>query len=674
MKKTKLLLVTKDVRTYRLFQKQIKEHFDNDINVLSEKDISSYEQIDFILLSSFFLNCPSYPQEKILIARRAIQTSVLEKLVSLPSGSKCLVVNNVAETTYETINYLENLDLDIKFFPYYPGKGKLDVNVDLAIYPHAIELVPKGIKKAIDIGVRPLDFSTLIEIGIRSHVNSDKANLYSAKYIKEIVTLTRNLSNTLNDLNKVNRMLNATLNAVKDGIIVTDPNQYIIKMNRSAKNILGFKENDQTFLNKKLGDVCPKLDLKSKNPSSNNELISINNMKIFVSKTPIKSNNRIGDVTAFQDVTRIQQLEQNIRMKIQKKGFLAQYSTEDILGNSDKIKETIRIMHKIGKTDQSVLILGESGTGKELFAHAIHNLSARKNGPFIPVNFAGLPQSLAESELFGYEEGAFTGGVKGGKKGLFEMANNGTIFLDEIGDASPNLQILLLRILQDKQIMRIGGRSIIPVNIRIIAATNQDLKKLVKEGKFREDLYYRLFVFPLRIPPLRERKEDIPYLVNHFFKIYSPVVPTISDEIMEELIQYNWPGNIRELRNVVQYLSVVNENHRITRNDLPEQFKEKYEEDSTSKDIIHEMEKKGYIKDFYYILLCLNEAKNLGRGKLVQAIGKKGWSLTEQQVRQRMEVLRDLGLIYSGNKGQGSRISKKGSEVLQICKQMFYTH
>ncbi|GGK35074.1 hypothetical protein GCM10010965_30060 [Caldalkalibacillus thermarum] len=287
---------------------------------------------------------------------------------------------------------------------------------------------------------------------------------------------------------------------------------------------------------------------------------TINGIHLVVNQTPIEiGREKAGVVTAFQDVTKIQQLEQDLRKELQAKGLSARYSVAHIVGNSARIQETLRILQKIAKTDQTVLILGENGTGKELFAHSIHDLSPRRNGPFLPVNFAGLPESLAESELFGYEEGAFTGAKKGGKPGLFELAHNGTIFLDEIGDASPALQALLLRVLQEKQVMRIGGRRMIPINVRVIAATNKDLKKMVEEGKFRQDLFYRLFVLPLRVPPLRERKEDIPLLVDHFLKEFCTAKVYIADEVMENLVAYHWPGNIRELISVIQYMTRKNE-------------------------------------------------------------------------------------------------------------------
>ncbi|MBM7662142.1 PAS domain S-box-containing protein [Bacillus mesophilus] len=676
----KLLLVTHDHRTFEMFQDQIKDFYKEKIMIVKEEDLNKGEDIDLILVSSSQLKYEkNYPSGQVIIARRAIDPGIVEKLVALPPNTECLVVNNIPDSTYDSIRFLENLGLNLRFYPYYPGIDSYK-KTKVAIIPKATEIVPEGIQQIIDIHVRPLDLSTLIEIGSRLHINLDEAHLFSAKYIKEIIHLTRSLTGLLNDVNKLNHELDAILNTVHDGIIATDGERNIIKINKAANKILGVNITELDMIGKKIDHIFPKLVLQNTNEelTQSNKLISVNEKKLVVNKTSIiKDDQNIGDVTAFQDVTRIQHLEQDIRKQIQKKGFSSRYSTEDIIGNSKKIKETIRIMDKIGKTDRTVLILGENGTGKELFAHSIHNLSIRKNGPFIPVNFAGLPESLAESELFGYEEGTFTGGNRGGKQGLFEMAHNGTIFLDEIGDASLNLQILLLRVLQEQQVMRVGGRGIIPVNVRVIAATNKDLKRLVEEGKFREDLYYRLFVLPLRIPSLRERAEDIPVLIHTFLKDYSSSVPQIDDEVMKILLNYKWPGNIRELLSVIQYMTIVMEGKTITVNDLPEQFKQTKDANKVDRtDLISKLKLEGEIEEFYYILKCLYEAKqqriNIGRGKIVEFTQHYECHLSEQQVRRRMEILKNLELIHSGNKGQGSKITDYGISVLNLIKHSMF--
>jgi len=232
-------------------------------------------------------------------------------------------------------------------------------------------------------------------------------------------------------------------------------------------------------------------------------------------------------------------------------------------------------VEKVADTESTILVLGESGTGKELFAKAIHYNSGRREGPFIPVNCAAIPGELLESELFGHEKGAFTSAIRT-RIGRFELASGGTIFLDEIGDMSPHLQSKLLRVLQERQFERIGGVKTIKIDIRVIAATHQDLRKGVDEGRFREDLYYRLNVIPIEIPPLRERRQDIPLLVHHFLsqlnKDKKRKIQGIDPEVMDRLLQYHWPGNVRELENMIERITILSSGTTIALRDLPEKL------------------------------------------------------------------------------------------------------
>ncbi|MFQ5427387.1 MAG: sigma-54-dependent transcriptional regulator [Thermodesulfobacteriota bacterium] len=247
-----------------------------------------------------------------------------------------------------------------------------------------------------------------------------------------------------------------------------------------------------------------------------------------------------------------------------------------ILGTSDKIEHVRSIIEKVADTDSTVLILGESGTGKEIVARSLHFGSNRSSEPFVPINCGAIPEDLLESELFGHEKGAFTGAIAT-KIGRFEAANGGTVFLDEIGDMSPALQVKILRVLQEKEFERVGGRKTIKVDIRVLAATNQNLTKAIKEKKFREDLYYRLNVIPVEMPPLRERKEDIPVFIQHFLKTISKSknkdVTTVSPNAMRLFEEYEWPGNVREMENVLERIVVLKEKGMVEETDLPDNIK-----------------------------------------------------------------------------------------------------
>lgn len=318
----------------------------------------------------------------------------------------------------------------------------------------------------------------------------------------------------------------------------------------------------------------------------------------------------------------------------------------------------------------SVLIEGETGTGKELFAQAIHNASVREKFPFVAFNVAALSENLVESELFGYEEGAFTGAKKGGKKGLFEKAHSGTIFLDEIDSLPLKLQTKLLRVIQEKEIIKVGGENVIPIDIRVLASVRSNIKKLIACGKFRDDLYYRLCIFPLKIPPLRERKDDIPMLINYFLdkRGIKKSCHDIPKAIMHNLLEHDWPGNIRELENKIDYLIAITEGltdySNVDGNLVKVNKVNKFDDKNVTLtannisanehylilEIIHEAEKKG---------------KKVGRGSVRSLLQEKyNVYLSDQQVKTRMQKLAKENLIISLRGRAGSKITSLGKKYL----------
>lgn len=273
------------------------------------------------------------------------------------------------------------------------------------------------------------------------------------------------------------------------------------------------------------------------------------------------------------DVSKLQ--KENFRLK---KELKRKFGYKKIIGNSTQIQDVIKFIGKIADTDSTILITGESGTGKELVAQTIHYHSSRSRKPIVPLNCAAIPKDILESELFGHEKGAFTGAVST-RIGRFEMSHNGTLFLDEIGELAPALQVKLLRVLQEKEFERVGGIKTIKVDVRIIAATNRDLEKAVSEGRFREDLFYRLNVIPMHLPPLRKMRDDIPLLLEHFINDISKRkkkdVLNISKDAVNCLVNYRWPGNVRELENLTERMIILNDTGEITVDDLPDRLKEK---------------------------------------------------------------------------------------------------
>ena len=304
------------------------------------------------------------------------------------------------------------------------------------------------------------------------------------------------------------------------GIISTDSEGIIKFANKQCYNIMN--NIHQPLSGKNIKEVIPSLpidDVLENNIKILSEIFNYKDKHIMVNCVPINSGSEIsGSVITFQNLYHIQAEEGKIRKKLHKSGFVAKYSFSDIITKSSALIDTIDTAKHFSSTDMNILIHGETGTGKELFAQSIHNLSARRNGPFVAINCAALPEDILESELFGYVEGAFTGAARGGKMGFFEIAHKGTIFLDEIGDISPKLQSRLLRVLQEREIIRLGNDVVIPIDVRILSATNKNLMDEVEKGKFRQDLLYRLDVLELNIPPLRERDTDIIYLAENFIR------------------------------------------------------------------------------------------------------------------------------------------------------------
>ena len=362
--------------------------------------------------------------------------------------------------------------------------------------------------------------------------------------------------------------IHVLLNASKEGLLSIDSLKYIRMVNHSARKILHIPES---ITGMKVMDAPFPREFKKlllEDTACTNEIFKYRDMMLNVTKYPVMvQNSNMGIVVSFQNISDIMDLENDIRRKIHSKGHVARAHFDDIIGESPGIRSTIQTAQKYSRTDSNILLIGQSGTGKELFAQSIHNHSLRKDGPFVAVNCAAIPESLLESELFGYTAGAFTGAQKGGKPGYFELAHNGTLFLDEIGEIPLKFQAKLLRAIQEREVMRLGSDRTISVNVRIIAATNRNLEQLVRGGEFREDLFYRLDVLRIEIPSLENRKEDIPLLARGWFLKHAPGTE-LSDDACRLLSQAEWNGNIRQLFNICERLSVLSSGSLISGEDV----------------------------------------------------------------------------------------------------------
>lgn len=402
-----------------------------------------------------------------------------------------------------------------------------------------------------------------LQARIAKELNIDCVRIdFSEKALEFAYNEAESILHTILSNERKNQELNAILDHTKEGYVAIDKNGIITLINRTALKLTPGRDN---LIGIPLLDVFPQLrgllDVLKTGKEELQEIAYIKDINILYDMIPLKLNSKevIGAIATFKDINTITRGERKIRDKILNKGLYASYTFDNIKGKSKAIKDSIDIAKEFAATNSSVLIVGETGVGKELFAQSIHNMSSRKFGPFVAVNCASLPESILESELFGYEEGAFTGAKKCGKAGLFELAHNGTIFLDEISEMPLTLQARLLRVLQERKVMRLGSDQIIPIDVRVISATNKRLKDLVAKNKIRDDLFYRLDVLTIVVPPLRERKDDIYELAKEFWLHYvNNKNMNITEGAVKALKEYNWPGNVRQLRNFIEKLSIIN--------------------------------------------------------------------------------------------------------------------
>jgi len=343
------------------------------------------------------------------------------------------------------------------------------------------------------------------------------------------------------------------LEHLQEGVICIDANQKLMLANETARRLLKTGSNSEHSAFQAYFKPLGLIDAISGVSSIEDKIVDLNGETFIATTYPLAlSPGMPWAVSIFRDAPSLQKISNKMSAELRARGFTARKQLNDIKGCSSVIVKMRDNLKQYAESEANVFIQGETGTGKELAAHALHSSSQRKNNPFVAVNISSLPTQLVESELFGYEEGAFTGAKRGGKLGLFEMANHGTLFLDEIGDINAETQLRLLRVMETREVLRVGGNRIYPVDVRIVSASNKPLLQLVKQGNFRLDLYYRLTTFKLKIPPLRQRLDDIPELLGELLTKYHKNQGDLSPQLMQVLTEYAWPGNIRELFSVIE--------------------------------------------------------------------------------------------------------------------------
>ncbi|EMQ1358314.1 sigma 54-interacting transcriptional regulator [Clostridioides difficile] len=629
----------------------INEINDNDIINDDVILVMSVERLDKIINNIL-------DKKKVIVVRRTFREDKIYNLLSLPQGTNALIVNDSDETTLETISLFYKIGVtNIRPIPYMNDNNYK--NIKIAITPGVPEKVPSFISDIFDLGHRYIDISTFIEIINLLQIDSKEIQSNLVKYSEEIISLDTGIKDKYKELFLKIEELDTILNLSKDGILFTSKDGEINTYNSKVKDILDINEDiygkyiDDIFVDS-LKVLLSEKEILDKVVVFNKKYINVNKKNIY------NRDEKMGTYYSLQEITYIKKLEQNLTKKLREKGQIAKYTFKDIKTNSPKMFECIDLAKKVSKSDLSILIRGESGTGKELIAQSIHNNSNRKNQPFIAVNYAAVPENLLESQLFGYDKGTFTGGLKDGKQGLFELANNGTIFLDEIGDMPLELQTKLLRVLQEKQIMPVGSHNVINIDVRIISATNKNLEQMIDNSQFREDLYYRLNTIPINIPPLRERKEDILIIMEDLINKKLVITPEA-----KKLIQnYMWKGNIRELQNVTSYLNIMCEDI-VLEKDLPPNLRSS---DNKNTSLKLKYSKNDILNILEILILNKESDVGIGRGLILKALLDKNLQITEGKIKKIFEYLKKEELIICSSGRYGSKITQKGEDFYNKLK------
>lgn len=604
-------------------------------------------------------------QVETIVMRRTFTKEGFEKLKQIDDDREIFFVSNFHEIAVECVSKLYELGIkNLKLIPYntYSPYEEGIAKIKTAVIAGKTERIPEFIEEIIDIGDRIIDLSTIADIGAILGLANRKLYQILDMYKKEIVYADYGISQMLSDSGDIKKQLRTILHFTNDSIIATDLSGYITEYNDASERNFGLAKRE--VLGKNIREIFPEItiqDIIKQEEAVTNELITIRHITYVINKYGIYSNegHLAGIVIFGQKYLELENERNQLRSKLIPRGHVAKYNMDSILGSSKVISDLKKVATKMAKSRSTVLITGESGTGKEVFAQAIHNVSSRRKAPFIAVNCSALAASLLESELFGYEEGAFTGAKKGGKLGLFEMADKGTIFLDEIGEMPYELQAKLLRVLMEREVMRIGGMNVIKVDVRVIAATNKNLLKLVDEGQFREDLYYRINVLPLPLPPLRERKEDILLLVNAFLQDFGGE-KQLTPQIIKVLKNYSWPGNIRELHNCIEYMYQLSDD-KIVLADVPKNIR-----DSAGAGSPMDVSLDGKEKTVLQAVAHFNgDDLAAGRKNIYEHLLAEGSKIAEQDIRFILKNLEVKGLVEVHKGRRGTQITAAGRQYLR---------
>lgn len=687
--KKKIAIVALDGQAGRFYAKQVRELFGARVAVTSysvrDGSVRELERADLYMVSTDAFESVDDLRQYIPIDGEVMEIQVtflwevVRQLQSIPAGTRVLFVNLSDKMAREAVSRLNQLGVNQLIFEmYYPG-CPLDVRpgeYDMVITPDEKRYAPDCIQTVLDIGQRVITATTMTEAALRLGLDELLETARFKAYQNAVAANTYSFDRVFNRSRRLESQFELLMEILDEGMIGVNEKGEVFACNRKAEEIA--RVNRKLAIGRKAEMVYPDLPfgecLKSKRPLPP-RVAKIGGTNVNITVTPVlRGGDCIGAFASLQRFSDAEHRQNELRGQLLHKGLRAKYTFADVLGESVALRRSVNIARRMAANDLPVLLIGETGTGKELFAHAVHNASPRAAGPFVALNCAAMPENLLESELFGYEDGAFTGARRGGKPGMFEFAHGGTLFLDEVEGMSSALQIKLLRVLQEHEIMRVGGNQIIHIDVRIVAATNEDLEQRVEEGGFRRDLYYRLNTLPVLIPPLRERNEDLFLLLEHF-KDQLHADFQLSDEVRALLASHQWKGNIRELRNVVEYFSCTGD-AVIVPGDLPPTFRycprkqpaHKRDKDHSgpAQPPMDTLPREG--RRFVLRQLFLADGQGLGRDRLLLEAQKEGVPLTQQTVRKILTALDAEGLAQVTRGRGGTRITDSGKKYCRENK------
>jgi transcriptional regulator with PAS, ATPase and Fis domain len=610
---------------------------------------------------------------KRIIARRNLCLDNIHRVTDIPVGSEVLIVNDTYEYSMEIQKELETYGFtDFRYYIY--GTPEADSRNFLYGITAGEEYLAPNIPQLVDLGQRQINMSTINEILSHFHDRVVLDDLIFNRYIANQIKASISLYNKTKDNELLHKYLISIIAEFDEGVFIFDSNNQILVSNNKVEEILGNSLDFDTLdaLLPKNWDRMVKTDL----------FITYHEKPIYISLKPLSGSVNKSYMATITDIANVHTIDKKYKQYRTGSGLTAKYSFKDIITKSEVMEKVIVKAKKYARSDANILIMGESGTGKELLAQAIHKASNRSQSPFVAVNCGALSDALLESELFGYEEGAFTGASKYGKRGLFEIAHQGTLFLDEIGDAPKSIQQKLLRAIQEKEIFRVSGVKPIYVDVRIISATNKSLLEEVNCGDFRLDLFYRLNVMTLRLPTLRERPEDAEFLFkvllnDQLKKNHLPWPEKQLNQKVYELIKsHNWPGNVRELENITKILAI--ELSLDSEANIYEEILAYWQ--TLGLDNVHQSNNRWRVSEKLQsskelllnerteIVLSLlsdleRENKAPGRTGLLRHCKDNNIPLSEQQIKVSINKLKELGFLEQYH-GYGNIITDKGRAYL----------